>query len=261
MSGARPLRIGLSARLLHTPPKELGFPGKTLQYLEQSVAHWIMSHGALAYMMPTISADLAVERAAISMREYVAAMDGLVLQGGADVSPAGYGEEPMRPEWTGDRVRDLYEIELLWEFVIQGKPVLGICRGMQLINVACGGTLYQDILELNPGASAHRDEGLYDRFHHEIELEPGSALAGLYPGQHCGRVNSIHHQAVRKLGNDLRVEARSVGDGIVEAIRWQGAGYLFGCQWHPEFHGDTPDLLGGGPIMAQFLAAAKASVR
>jgi gamma-glutamyl-gamma-aminobutyrate hydrolase PuuD len=74
-------------------------------------------------------------------------------------------------------------------------------------------------------------------------------------------VNSIHHQAVRKLGNDLRVEARSVGDGIVEAIRWQGAGYLFGCQWHPEFHGDTPDLLGGGPIMAQFLAAAQAGVR
>ena len=136
MSGARPLRIGLSARLLHTPPKELGFPGKTLQYLEQSVAHWIMSHGALAYMMPTISAELAVERAAISIREYVAAMDGLVLQGGADVSPAGYGEQPMRPEWSGDRVRDLYEIELLWEFVIQAKPVLGICRGMQLNNVA-----------------------------------------------------------------------------------------------------------------------------
>jgi len=256
----RPLRIGLSARLLHAPPKELGFPGKTLQYLEQSVAHWVMSHGALVYMMPTMSADLAVERAAISVREYVASMDGLVLQGGADVCPESYGERPHRPEWAGDRLRDLYEIELLWEFIIQRKPVLGICRGMQLINVACGGSLYQDILEQNPGANPHRDESLYDRFHHEIELEPGSGLAALYPGHACGRVNSIHHQAVRKLGDDLRVEARSAGDGIVEAIRWQGTGFMFGCQWHPEFHGDTPDLLDGGPIMTQFLEAARAAV-
>lgn len=257
----RPLRIGLSARLLHTPPKELGFPGKTLQYLEQSVAHWIMSHGALAYMMPTISADLEVERAAISVREYVAAMDGLVLQGGADVCPECYGEQPHRPEWAGDRMRDLYEIELLWEFVIQGKPVLGICRGAQLINVACGGSLYQDIIAQNPGANAHRDESLYDRFHHEIDLEPHTRLAALYPGHARGRVNSIHHQAIRKLGDDLRVEARSSGDGIVEAIRWQGTGYMFGCQWHPEFHGDTPDLLDGGPIMAEFLDAARVAVR
>ncbi len=247
----------MSARLLHAPPKELGFPGKTLQYLEQSVAHWVMSHGALAYMMPTVSGTLTVRRASISLRDYVSVMDGLVLQGGADVSPQSYGESAERPEWSGDRVRDQYEIELLWEFLIQNKPVLGICRGAQLINVACGGSLYQDILEKNPGANVHRDDTLYDALHHEIEFEPESRLVALYEGSRGGRVNSIHHQAIRKLGNDLRVEARSIGDGIVEAIRWQGRGYMFGCQWHPEFHGTTPDLLDGGPIMMEFLNAAR----
>lgn len=139
MSG-RPLRIGLSARLMHQPPLELGFRGKTLQYLEQSVAQWIMNNGALAFMIPTLNEETEVDRRTVSVRDYVAALDGLVLQGGADVCPASYGEQPLRPEWAGDRIRDRFEIDLVWEYIIQGKPVLGICRGAQLINVACGGT-------------------------------------------------------------------------------------------------------------------------
>jgi gamma-glutamyl-gamma-aminobutyrate hydrolase PuuD len=251
------LRIGLSARLMHRPPAELGFPGKTLQYLEQSMAHWIMSHGALVLMVPTIDQHLGLQRAQISVHDYVAALDGLVLQGGADVSPTSYREEPQRPEWSGDRVRDLYEIELLWEFVIQGKPVLGVCRGAQLINVACGGTLWQDINEYVPGAVAHRDGDLYDQFHHAIDFIPGGHLASLYPDQRGGRVNSIHHQAVRNLGADLVAEAVSRDDWLVEAIRWKGSGYLFGCQWHPEFHCGGTDLLDSGPILRDFLAAAE----
>lgn len=258
VTGGGPLRIGLSARLLHKPPAELGFPGKTLQYLEQSMAHWIMAHGALAFMVPTIGEHLGLRRAQISVHDYVAALDGLVLQGGADVSPTTYREDPLRPEWSGDRVRDLYEIELLWEFVIQGKPVLGVCRGAQLINVACGGTLWQDIAEYVPGAGAHRNDDLYDSHYHDIELARGSRLAQIYGEVAGGRVNSIHHQAVRTLGSDLSVEAVSVGDGVIEAIRWNGSSYMFGCQWHPEFHGGT-DLLEGEVILRDFLeAAAKA---
>ena len=252
----RPLRIGLSARLLHTPPKELGFPGKTLQYLEQSVAHWIMAHGALAFMIPTLEKGAELQRGELSVRDVVAALDGLVLQGGADVSPESYGEQPIRPEWSGDRIRDLFEIELIWEFVIQGKPVLGICRGTQLINVACGGTLYQDILEQHPDATPHRDDSLYDRFNHGIEIIATSRLATLFPSQTTCRVNSIHHQSVKKLGNDLVIEARACDDGIVEAIRWSGSGYMFGCQWHPEFQRDNPALLDSAPIMHDFLTAA-----
>lgn len=256
---ACPLRIGLSARLLHRPPRELGFPGKVLQYLEQSVAHWIYAHGALAYMIPTMSVGSELRRSELSVHDVVEAMDGLVLQGGADVSPQSYGEEPLRPEWAGDRMRDLYEIELLWEFIIQGKPVLGICRGAQLINVACGGTLWQDVPTMVPGAIRHRDDALYDQLHHAIGLAPGSGLAKLYPGCAQARVNSIHHQAVHKLGSDLVVEARAVGDDVVEAIRWQGGGYMVGTQWHPEFHGTTDGLLDSGAILAEFLAAAEAA--
>ena len=252
----QPLRIGISARLLHSPPRDLGFPGKTLQYLEQSAAHWIMAHGAVAFMIPTIGKDAALRRAAISISDVVGALDGLVLQGGADVSPESYGEQALRPEWLGDRIRDLYEIELIWEFVIQGKPVLGICRGAQLINVACGGTLFQDISEQCPGAGQHRDAELYDGFHHDIEIVAESHLESLFPGRHVCRVNSIHHQAINKLGKDLVVEARARDDGVVEAIRWLGNSYMYGCQWHPEFQAEYPELLDSGPLMSDFLGAA-----
>ena len=252
----RALKIGLSARLMHNPPRELGFRNKTLQYLEQSIAHWIMAHGALVMMIPTISANAEVSRRGISVRSYVRELDGLVLQGGADVSPRSYGKEPLRAEWAGDIVRDRYEMELIHEFMAQGKPVLGICRGAQLLNVAFGGTLYQDIPTLRPEAIPHVDADLYDQLQHEIEFETESRLAELYPGQYGGRVNSIHHQAVDRLGSDLVIDARSREDGIVEAIRWRGSGYAMGLQWHPEFHSADERLLDASPIMLDFLETA-----
>lgn len=257
---ALPLRIGLSARLMHEPPAVLGFRGKVLQFLEQSVAHWIMAHGALVYMIPTISSGALVARSNVSVSNYVRNLDGLVLQGGADVSPESYGELPEKAEWRGDRVRDLYEIELLWEFVIQGKPVLGICRGCQLINVAMGGNLWQDIATHIAGAITHRDKTLYDALHHDIEILPGSALAQLYDPSRCYGVNSIHHQAIRRLGNDLRIEAKSPADNVVEAIRWTGSGYMAGFQWHPEFHEPNDYLLDSAPLMVEFLTAARAGL-
>lgn len=253
---SRPLRIGLSARLLHVSPPELGFRGKSLQYLEQSVAHWIMAHGALAFMVPTIGAGDSVGRPSLSVRDCVAALDGLVLQGGADVSPESYGETAEQPEWAGDRIRDLYEIELLWEFIFQGKPVLGICRGCQLINVAMGGSLWQDIPTHIPGAIAHRDDALYDAHYHSVAFAPASRLAVLYPGREAYVVNSIHHQAVRRLGHDLEVEAWSPEDRVIEAIRGRGSSYLAGFQWHPEFHGGAPGLLDSAPLLQEFLLAA-----
>lgn len=253
-----PPRIGLSPRLMHRPPEELGFPGKTLQYIEQSVAHWIMAHGALAFMIPTLTAGSALTRRSLSVKDCVTALDALVLQGGADVAPESYGEAPLRPEWGGDRVRDLYEMELLWEFVIQGKPVLGICRGAQLINVAMGGTLYQDIALQHPDSVSHRNDSLYDSHHHTLRMLPGSGLARLYPEAVRVRVNSIHHQAIRKLGRDLVVEAEAEEDGIVEAVRWNGHGYVLGLQWHPEFHPGFPDLLDSAPILEEFLDATRA---
>jgi putative glutamine amidotransferase len=257
-AGQRPLRIGLSTRLMHQVPAELGFRGKTLQYLEQTFAHWIMAHGALALMVPTLGFDAEVSPRKVKLPQYVDALDALMLQGGADVSPGMYGQEPMRPEWSGDPVRDAYEVALIEAFIDAGKPVLGVCRGHQLINVAFGGSLYQDIAHQHPGAIAHVDRDAYDQHLHRVQLVPGSRLAALYPGQDEVVVNSIHHQAIDRLGNGLMVEALSAHDGVVEAVRGTGASYVVGVQWHPEFHWRHSDRLDPEPMMSEFLRAAQA---
>jgi len=257
-----PLRIGLSARLLHQPPNELGFRGKTLQYLEQSAAHWIMSHGALAFMIPTLVESTPNRRAMVTAAHYAQQLDGLLLQGGADVDPRTYGEPPIRPEWSGDQVRDRYELSLLRAFIEQGKPVFGICRGMQLINVAYGGTLYQDIREQIPGADRHQDLVLYDELVHEVRFVEGSLLARTFGSTGPAKVTSIHHQCVRQVGDGLSVHAYSCRDNLVEAIAADGPNLVIGVQWHPEFHPSraTP-VLDCAPLLELFMEAAKASRR
>jgi putative glutamine amidotransferase len=252
-----PLKIGLSPRFLHKSPLELGFRGKTLQYLEQSIAHWVMTQDALIFMIPSIETGGLIRRSSLSVSDYADALDGLVLQGGADVSPYTYGQEPLRPEWEGDRLRDSYEIELLKGFIAKRKPVLGICRGAQLINVAFGGTLWQDIPSLVPGALTHYDSDKYDENFHALRAEPGSELARLFPNNEVHLVTSIHHQSVRELGKGLAVEARSDPDGVVEAIRWQGDSYVFGMQWHPEFHSGREGLVDCAPVLEDFLREAR----
>lgn len=250
------LKIGISARILHPQPGSLGLQSKTLQYLEQSVAHWVMSRDVLVLMVPTIDERGLLHRSNIRLADYARHLDGLVLQGGADVSPTSYGEEPLEAEWAGDRLRDEYEIELVHEFVEAGKPVLGVCRGLQLINVAFGGTLYQDLREQLPHSVPHLTDR-YEKNLHSVSFEPGSSLARLYPGIADARVNSIHHQAIKTLGRNLRAEAHSQPDGVVEAIRHSGTGFVLGVQWHPEFHraGDAT-VLDCTPILDAFLSAA-----
>ena len=253
--GQPPLRIGVSARILHPEgAAALGFRGKTLQYLETSVAHWLMAHGALVFMVPTLEAGSSLRRSSVSMRDYVNSLDGLVLQGGADVSPETYHEQPLRPEWIGDRVRDMYEVEMLWAFVFEQKPVLGICRGLQLINVALNGSLYQDIPTELPAALRHVDSALYDTLHHDVAFRPDSLLSRLYGSDARLRVNSIHHQCIKQLGNGLVVEAYSPADDVIEAVRWTGSSFVMGVQWHPEFHASHKgDLLDSGPVVSNFL--------
>lgn len=251
------LKIGVSARLFHPQPDAKGIQSKTLQYLEQSVAHWVMSRDVLVFMVPTVDKDGLLHRSEVRLADYARALDGLVLQGGADVSPSTYGEAPLAPQWAGDRLRDVYEIELVHEFVEAGKPVLGICRGAQLINVAFGGTLYQDIRTQLAESSIHVTDA-YERHRHEIRLEPGSGLARLYRGVQRPTVTSIHHQSIKALGRGLRVEAWSEPDGVVEAIRANGKGYVLAVQWHPEFHPPADQtMLDSAPILEEFLQAAR----
>jgi putative glutamine amidotransferase len=251
------LKIGVSPRIFHPQPDAKGVHSKTLQYLEQSVAQWVMSRDVLVFMVPTVNKEGLLHRSNIRVADYARALDGLVLQGGADVSPSTYGEQPLAAEWAGDRLRDVYEIELVHGFIEAGKPVLGICRGAQLINVALGGTLYQDIRTQLAESNVHVTDA-YERHRHEVRFEPGSGLARLYRGLQRTTVTSIHHQSIKALGRGLRVEAWSEPDGVVEAIRANGKGYVFAVQWHPEFHppGDAATL-DSAPILDEFLQAAR----
>src|SRR5664279_974131 len=251
------LKIGISASFFHSDQPRAIFQGMTLQYIEQNVAHWLMQRDALALMIP--SPDGATRRAGsrVTVDDYARELDALVLMGGSDVCPETYGETALKPAWNGDRIRDDYEIALLRAFVALGKPVLGLCRGAQVINVAMGGTLYQDIPTQCPGALRHRMQAIYDRNCHATSIVAGSGLARLYPGQSLAKTNSVHHQAVKDLGRDLAVEAWSEPDRMVEALRWNGSSYLFGVQWHPEFHppGDRT-FIDDAPLLDDFLATA-----
>ncbi len=253
----RTLKIGVSARIFHPESGAKGLRGKTLQYLEESIAQWVMSRNVLVFMIPTVNNKSLLHHSDIRLRDYARHLDGLVLQGGADVSPHTYAETATRPEWNGDRARDMYELELLHEFIEAGKPVLGVCRGCQLINVAFGGSLYQDIAAEVPGAIEHVND-LYDSNYHPISFPKGSSLAALFKPQSTYLVNSIHHQAVRELGRDVTVEAVSGDDSLVEAIRYRKAPFVMGLQWHPEFHRvGQPELMDCTPILDSFLRAAR----
>ena len=249
-----PLKLAVSACFFHADPARPIFTGKTLQYIEQSVAHWVMSQGDLAVMVP---APDAAER----LSEYAQWLDGLVLMGGSDLWPGSYGEEPLHERWSGDRVRDEYEMALARAFIARGKPVFGVCRGLQLLNVAFGGTLYQDIATQRPEALTHRDAARYDQLFHRIDFEPGTRLASLSGGERGATVNSVHHQAIKDLARDFSVEARCPDDGTIEAVRWRGPSYLAAVQWHPEFHvgKSEPGLIDDAPLLADFRAACRAA--
>jgi len=258
----KPLLIGVSARI-YFPGSQGPLPGvftKTLHYLEQSVAHWVLSGHAMAVMIPAVTKDSIVLRSDLELHDYAAALDGLVLQGGNDVAPEAYGEAALHVDWTGDPVRDRYEMELIAAFLQAGKPVFGVCRGLQLLNVMHGGTLYQDIGAQRPGSLDHRRLGHYEKHFHAIELVPGSALARLYPGRTRSVANSIHHQGIKDLAPGFVVEARCPDDGMIEAIRRAEGPYVAAVQWHPEFHdpNDT-STFDDMPMLQDFLDACRAA--
>ncbi len=148
---------------------------------------------------------------------------GLVITGGCDIDPARYGQAPLSVNDQPDRARDELECSLLAEAIAADLPVLGICRGLQLLNVACGGTLHQDI----PG---HRVKNGIEV--HTVAMRPGTRLAAIL-GNGEYSVNSRHHQAAGRIGEGLAVVA-AAPDGTVEGLEMPGRRFVLAVQWHPE---------------------------
>jgi putative glutamine amidotransferase len=163
--------------------------------------------------------------------DLVERLDGVVLTGGGDVEPIQYRREP-RPLTDGiDPRRDRFELSLTRAAVARDLPLLAICRGIQVINIALGGSLIQDIDAEVPEALRHYDLERWNRVAHPVRFESGSLLAHLM-GQEID-VNSMHHQAIDELGDGLVAVGRSP-DGLVEAVEAPGLHFVVGIQWHPE---------------------------
>jgi putative glutamine amidotransferase len=221
----------------------IGVPTQTLQSLGGVSAEippsWVMSQryvtaltraGAIPWLVPLIDEE--------TLRSVYERLDGVFLPGGADIDPVSYGSDPHSLCDRTDPERDRVEISLARWALDEGKPVLGVCRGMQLINVAAGGTLYQDLAEQRPGSIKHDyfpfsgQSFSRDHLAHEVTLSGGTRLATIF-GEGSLRVNSMHHQGVRELGAGL-VATATAPDGLVEALEGVNGRYLVAVQWHPE---------------------------
>jgi putative glutamine amidotransferase len=238
----RPL-IGITTRL--------DFAHDTL-YLKRYYAEAIFAAGGLPFHIPLITD-----------REYLSQIglmiDGLLLSGSdSDVDPTRYGEEPQPNLGTVIPERDETDLFLLNLVEDRRIPVLGICYGCQSLNVSRGGMLIQDIQSQVPAALKHSQGPPVNRPSHQIDIEEGSLLAEL-AGSDCVRVNSTHHQAIRKTGHNLRAVARA-HDGVIEAVTDPRPDrFVLGVQWHPEV-GWEKDALSQA-IFKRFVAEAEKRIQ
>lgn len=164
-------------------------------------------------------------------------LDGVFITGGVDVDPCCYGEEKTCLCGTTDRDRDAVEIALLRHALTRNLPVLAVCRGIQILNVACGGTLYQDVMAQVPAALKHDyfptpEQPSRKYLAHDVTVQRDSRLGHIL-GDARVPVNSMHHQAIKTLAPNLAATAHAP-DGIIEAVEGTGAQYLVAVQWHPE---------------------------
>ena len=194
--------------------------------------------------------------------EMVQGIDGLLLTGGSDLDPGYYGEEPL-PE-LGETVpeRDAFEMAVLRHALERSMPVFGICRGMQLLNVALGGTLYQDLpSQLHPDLIAHRQQMPKWQWTHEVEVDAGSEVAKIMEATRL-RVNSYHHQAIKDLPDDLMAVAHA-SDGVIEVVESHDLSerWLVGVQWHAEAMRDTKGPEHRNLFKAHVVAAEQHALR
>jgi putative glutamine amidotransferase len=237
-SGMRPL-IGVTTSELRPSGagtlRRQGEPAHPEMALGMTYLQAIERAGAVPVVLPPVVSDL---------ESLIARLDGVCLSGGPDLDPEAYGARDRHAELgPTEPSLDAFELALARAALERGMPLLGICRGAQALNVACGGTLHQHL----PG---HRQSEPGSLTTHDVEVLAGTRLAGLIgPGTYA--VNSFHHQAVDRLGAGLRVSAHAA-DGTVEAI--EGPGFAIGVQWHAE-------TLADGRLFEALVEAAEPSLR
>lgn len=201
-----------------------GIPRQAFSLFSYDMIQAIFRSGATPIPMPVVDKE--------KIGQQLDTIDGLVFSGGEDVDPRLYGEQLQPSAHRIDPVRDKYEMELMALALERNIPILCICRGMQLLNVFCGGTLHADIDELSDNMLNHWETKEPWRSVHAVQIRPDHFASAVLGGNEIG-VNSIHHQSVERLGEGLEVVGHSE-DNIVEAIAMKDRSNVLAVQWHPE---------------------------
>lgn len=210
------------------------------QYVSDAYIQAIKSVGGLPIVLPLIKSKTVIQ-------EYVELCDGFLFCGGGDITPLLFGQEPATNVGKTDITLDLFQIRLMKAILEVDKPVLAICRGMQVLNVACGGTIYQDIDLVDFETINHMQNSVSRRdISHKVIFEPGTKTHKILGN--FAYTNSFHHQSVDRLGKGLTVSGFT-GDAIVEAIEMPSHTFVLGVQWHPE------NMLDSAPTMKQLFYA------
>ncbi|HJU88451.1 MAG TPA: gamma-glutamyl-gamma-aminobutyrate hydrolase family protein [Gemmatimonadaceae bacterium] len=222
----RPI-IGVTTQTLEAIPDEL----PRCWVMSQRYVQTLATAGGVPFVIPLLPDDTATLRAIYEQ------LDGLLLPGGVDMAPESYGASPHPGLGRTDIDRDRTELQLVRWAIAERKPVLGICRGVQVINVAAGGTLYQDLATECEGAIKHdyfphQGTNPRDQLVHDVSI-PAKSRLGRILQEDSARVNSMHHQGIREVGARL-VPSAFAPDGVIEGIESTTDHFLVGVQWHPE---------------------------
>ena len=244
--GKRPV-IGIATQTLKAVPGELS----DCWIMGQRYVQVLRSAGAVPWLIPLLVDDQA------TLREIYNRLNGIFLTGGMDVDPSRYGESKQSYCGQTDPARDEVEIQLIRWALADRKPILAVCRGIQVVNVALGGSLFQDVGRQMPKAIKHdyfpaKRAPARDSLVHPIEVKRGTVMADLL-GAGSVPVNSMHHQAIKALAPGL-VPSAIAPDGVIEGVEGAAGQYLVGVQWHPEELADRDPAM--RRLFSSFVATA-----
>ena len=210
------------------------------QYVTDAYIQAVKSAGGLPLVLPLVKSKTVIQ-------EYVSLCDGFLFCGGGDITPLLFGQEPANGIGKTDITLDLFQIRMMKVILEKEKPLLAICRGMQVLNVACGGTIYQDLNLTDFETINHMQTSISRKdISHKVVFAPKTKIQKFLGD--FAYTNSFHHQAIDRVGNGLIVSG-TTGDDIVEAIEMPSHSFVVGVQWHPE------SMLETAPNMKQLFCA------